>query len=192
MTEQQTPELLDENKLIAERRAKLEKLREGKQHNGHPNTFRRSAYAADMKAQHGHKETETLANEKLLSAWQGVLCVAVGLLLAFKITPTAFNFICQKFGKKDSQAWELLDIGDIVGVTGELHKSGKGELYVNVQAVEDLELITKSLRPLPDKFHGSADQEMKYRQRYVDLIINDETRKLLPCVRPLLMAFAAI
>ncbi len=177
MTEQQTPELLDENKLIAERRAKLEKLREGKQHNGHPNTFRRSAYAADMKAQHGHKETETLANEKIVVSMAGRVMRRGGPFVGIQDNTDSIQFYLPKNLQKDSQAWELLDIGDIVGVTGELHKSGKGELYVNVQAVEDLELITKSLRPLPDKFHGLADQEMKYRQRYVDLIINDETRK---------------
>ncbi len=67
-----------------------------------------------------------------------------------------------------------LDIGgDIVGVKGILHKSGKGDLYVNM---DNYQLLTKSLRPLPEKFHGLSDQEMKYRQRYVDLIINEDTR----------------
>ena len=66
-----------------------------------------------------------------------------------------------------------LDLGDIVGVTGELHKSGKGDLYVQM---DEPVLLTKALRPLPDKFHGLADQEMRYRQRYVDLIANPEVR----------------
>ena len=66
-----------------------------------------------------------------------------------------------------------LDIGDIVGVKGILHKSGKGDLYVNM---DQYSLLTKSLRPLPEKFHGLSDQELKYRQRYVDLIINEDTR----------------
>lgn len=66
-----------------------------------------------------------------------------------------------------------LDIGDIIGVSGSLHKSGKGDLYVNM---ESYELLTKSLRPLPEKFHGLTDQEQRYRQRYVDLIVNEESR----------------
>ena len=66
-----------------------------------------------------------------------------------------------------------LDIGDIIGVKGALHKSGKGDLYVNM---EEFELLTKALRPLPEKFHGLTDQEMRYRQRYVDLIVNEDSR----------------
>jgi len=68
---------------------------------------------------------------------------------------------------------KALDLGDIVGVTGVLHKSGKGDLYVNL---DQYQLLTKALRPLPDKFHGLADQEMRYRQRYVDLIANPSVR----------------
>ncbi len=68
-----------------------------------------------------------------------------------------------------------LDLGDIVGITGVLHKSGKGDLYVNM---EQFQLLTKALRPLPDKYHGLADQELRYRQRYVDLIVNPEIREL--------------
>jgi lysyl-tRNA synthetase class 2 len=66
-----------------------------------------------------------------------------------------------------------LDLGDILGVRGALHKSGKGDLYVQL---DEYQLLTKSLRPLPDKFHGLADQELRYRQRYVDLIANPEVR----------------
>src|SRR5690606_13058482 len=68
---------------------------------------------------------------------------------------------------------KMLDLGDIVGVRGALHKSGKGDLYVQL---DEFQLLTKALRPLPDKFHGLADQEMRYRQRYVDLIANPEVR----------------
>ena len=66
------------------------------------------------------------------------------------------------------------DIGDIIGAEGPVHKSGKGDLYVYLEKVE---LLTKSLRPLPDKYHGLQDQEMRYRQRYVDLIMNEEVRR---------------
>jgi len=67
------------------------------------------------------------------------------------------------------------DIGDIVGASGVLHRSGKGDLYVNMDSAR---LLTKSLRPLPDKYHGLADLELRYRQRYVDLIMNEDTRRL--------------
>jgi lysyl-tRNA synthetase class 2 len=67
------------------------------------------------------------------------------------------------------------DLGDIVGATGPLHKSGKGDLYINM---EEARLLTKALRPLPDKYHGLADQELRYRQRYVDLIVNPESRQI--------------
>src|SRR5699024_9644158 len=72
--------------------------------------------------------------------------------------------------QKDTRLW---DIGDIVGVTGQLCKSGKGDLYV---MMEEYQLLTKSLRPLPEKHHGLTDTEQRYRQRYVDLIMNEETR----------------
>jgi lysyl-tRNA synthetase class 2 len=67
------------------------------------------------------------------------------------------------------------DLGDIVGASGPLHKSGKGDLYINM---EEARLLTKALRPLPDKYHGLADQELRYRQRYVDLIVNPESRQV--------------
>jgi len=65
------------------------------------------------------------------------------------------------------------DLGDIIGISGPVHKSGKGDLYVDMQ---EAQLLTKSLRPLPDKHHGLSDMEMRYRQRYVDLIVNEESR----------------
>jgi len=86
----------------------------------------------------------------------------------------------QLYADKAAQAtikekWGVLDIGDIVGVRGALHKSGKGDLYVNL---EEYDLLTKSLRPLPEKYHGLQNTEQRYRQRYVDLIMNPEARKV--------------
>lgn len=78
------------------------------------------------------------------------------------------------------------DLGDIVGVNGELFKTNTGELTVNAEYIE---LLTKSLRPLPDKFHGLADQEVKYRKRYVDLIANDESRHTFLIRSRLIQAF---
>ncbi len=67
------------------------------------------------------------------------------------------------------------DLGDIVAASGPIHKSGKGDLYINMR---EARLLTKALRPLPDKYHGLADQELRYRQRYVDLIVNPESREV--------------
>ena len=67
------------------------------------------------------------------------------------------------------------DLGDIVAASGPLHRSGKGDLYINM---EEGRLLTKALRPLPDKYHGLVDQETRYRQRYVDLIVNPEVREI--------------
>ena len=85
----------------------------------------------------------------------------------------------QSYASKDAQKdikarYGSLDIGDIIGVSGALHKSGKGDLYVDMA---NYQLLTKALRPLPEKFHGLSDQETKYRQRYVDLITSEKTRE---------------
>lgn len=171
-----TPQL-DENKLIAERRAKLEQLRQDSPSNGHPNDFRRTHLAADLQATYGEKSKEELEAEQVVVSVSGRALRRGGPFVGLQDSSGSIQFYLPKSLQKDSQAWQLLDLGDIVAVTGELHKSGKNELYVNVQQVEHLQLLTKALRPLPDKFHGLADQEMRYRQRYVDLIINPETRK---------------
>lgn len=80
-----------------------------------------------------------------------------------------------------------LDLGDIIAAEGYIGRSGKGDLYVHL---EGFELLTKSLRPLPDKFHGLNDTEVKYRKRYLDLIVNEETRKTLKFVPKSLQVFA--
>jgi len=167
----------EENKLIAERRAKLEKLRENCSANGHPNDFRREHLAGDLKAEHGEKDKETLAAEGIRVSVAGRVMRRGGPFVGIQDSTDSIQFYMAKPLQKESDAWQLLDIGDIVGVSGVLHKSGKGELYVDIDQLDNLTILTKSLRPLPDKHHGLADQEMKYRQRYVDLIINDETRK---------------
>jgi lysyl-tRNA synthetase, class II len=177
MTEQnQTPIVPDENKLIAERRAKLEQLRKSSVANGHPNDFRREHLAADLKAAYGDKTKEELAEMGLRVAIAGRVMRRGGPFVGIQDSSDSIQFYLGKPLQKESEAWNLLDLGDIVGATGVLHKSGKNELFVEIDDIANLRILTKSLRPLPDKFHGLADQEMKYRQRYVDLIINEETR----------------
>ena len=166
----------DENKLIAERRAKLETLRENSKSNGHPNDFRREHLAADLKSEHGEKSKEQLAEEGHRVAVAGRVMRRGGPFIGIQDVTGSLQVYMAKPLQKESTAWQSLDIGDIVAATGTLSLSGKGELYVDVGDLSNFQILTKSLRPLPDKFHGLADQELKYRQRYVDLIINEETR----------------
>ncbi len=165
----------DENKLIAERRGKLDKIRENCPANGHPNDFDRKDYAGDIQAAHGEKDKETLEAETATYSIAGRVMAKRGPFLVLQDMTGRIQAYAPKDVQKDIKArWGLLDIGDIIGVTGTLHKSGKGDLYVNM---DQYQLLTKSLRPLPEKFHGLSDQETKYRQRYVDLITNEDTRK---------------
>ena len=173
MTEQvKAPQ--DENKLIAERRGKLAQIRENCPANGHPNQFERKHYANDLQSAHGEKDKETLEGETGVYSIAGRVMAKRGPFLVLQDMTGRIQAYADKNVQKDIKArWGVLDVGDIVGVTGTLHKSGKGDLYVNM---DQYQLLTKSLRPLPEKYHGLSDQETKYRQRYVDLMINEDTR----------------
>ncbi|MCY7296629.1 lysine--tRNA ligase [Alteromonas sp. a30] len=165
---------VDENKLIAERRAKLEDIRKGCNANGHPNTFRREHYSADLQAEFGEFDKEQLVEKAKRVSVAGRIMAKRGPFLVLQDMKGRIQAYASKDVQKDLKArYGNLDIGDIIGVSGDLHKSGKGDLYVDMA---EYELLTKSLRPLPEKFHGLADQETKYRQRYVDLITNQESR----------------
>lgn len=176
MTEQNKVQQ-DENKLVAERRAKLASLRDGCKANGHRNDFERKHLAADLQAAYGDLSKEDLEGQDNQVAVAGRIMFQRGPFTKIQDVSGSIQYYVPKDIQKAIN-FSKFDIGDIVGVRGALHKSGKGELYVNVASVDDLIILTKSLRPLPDKFHGLADQETKYRQRYVDLIINQETRRL--------------
>ncbi len=174
--DQETPQ--DEHKIIAERRSKLAELRE--QGNAFPNDFRRDHYAEDLQEKHGEKEKEALESEGI------EVCVA-GRIMLRRIMGKASFFSLQDmtgriqcYARKNDlpegvyNAFKKWDLGDLVGVKGKLFKTNTGELSIHL---ESLQLLTKSLRPLPDKHKGLADQEMRYRQRYVDLMVNEESRK---------------
>ncbi|WP_428034381.1 lysine--tRNA ligase [Amphritea sp.] len=160
----------DENRLIAERREKLNTLREAG--NAFPNTFRRDSYAQDLQDQHGNKSKEEIAEEGITVSIAGRVMLNRG---AFGVLQDMTGRI-QFYVNKEARAFaKSLDLGDIIGVTGVLHKSGKGDLYVDLG---EYQLLTKNLRPLPDKHKGLQDTEMRYRQRYVDLITNEHSRKV--------------
>lgn len=167
MSNNQQPQ--DENKLIAVRREKLNVLRE-QDGSTFPNDFRPSHKSQALKDEFGEETKEALEALGMIVSVAGRVVAMRGAFLAIQDVAGRIQLYVSKparpFAKK-------LDLGDIVGVKGELHKSGKGDLYVQM---DEPVLLTKSLRPLPDKFHGLADQEMRYRQRYVDLIANPEVR----------------
>ncbi|MCV6588365.1 MAG: lysine--tRNA ligase [Marinobacterium sp.] len=160
----------DENRLIAERREKLAALR--KAGNAFPNSFRRDSYAQDLQDKYGEMSKEELAEAGIKVSIAGRVMLNRG---AFGVIQDMTGRI-QFYVNKDARPFAKgLDLGDIIGVTGELHKSGKGDLYVDMG---EYQLLTKNLRPLPDKHKGLQDTEMRYRQRYVDLITNDESRRV--------------
>jgi lysyl-tRNA synthetase class 2 len=177
MTEQvQQPEVnaQEENKLIAERRAKLDHIRQGCKANGHPNDFRRDSLASDLQAEFGDKTKEELEELGHVAAIAGRIMAKRGPFLVLQEVSGRIQAYAAKAVQKElKEKYHGLDIGDIIGVKGVLHKSGKGDLYVNM---DEYVLLTKALRPLPEKFHGLTDQELRYRQRYVDLIVNEESR----------------
>lgn len=171
------PITTDENQLIAERREKLAALR--KQGVAFPNDFKPDRHAADLQRLYGDQSNEELEP-------QGVQVAVAGRLMLKRVMGKAsFGTLqdgsgrIQLFVTKDGvgdQVYEQFkhwDLGDILGAVGTLFKTKTGELSVRVTT---LRLLTKSLRPLPDKFHGMTDQEQKYRQRYVDLITDEAAR----------------
>ncbi|MCC6072413.1 lysine--tRNA ligase [Massilia sp. GCM10020059] len=174
----------DDNKIIAERRVKLAALRE--KGVAFPNDFRPQHKAADLHEQYGAKSREELEAEAIpvVLAGRMMLKREAGKKAAFATLQDSSGAradgriqiyaTLDLTGEAAMEALHHYDLGDILGVEGTLFKTKTDELTIKVTS---LRLITKSLRPLPDKFHGLADQETKYRQRYVDLIMSEETRR---------------
>jgi lysyl-tRNA synthetase class 2 len=167
----------DENKLIAERRRKLDALRE--RGNAFPNDFRRNATADELQQTFHEHDDETLREEKINVDVVGRMMVkrVMGKASFIKLQDRSGQIQVRlerdRLPEGVYQEFKKWDVGDIVAATGELFRTKTGEL--TVMAVE-ARLLTKSLRPLPEKFHGLEDQETRYRQRYVDLIMNEDSR----------------
>ncbi len=168
-----------ENRLIAERRAKLAKLREAG--NAYPNSFRRDALADELLAAYGSHSAEQLAAQPLTVNVAGrLMAKRIGGGISFVRLQDRSGQI-QLMIKRDRLGEALYgefkkwDLGDVIGARGEVVKSKTGELSVDVA---ELTLLAKSLRPLPEKWHGITDAEMKLRQRYLDLIMSAETREV--------------
>jgi len=159
----------EENKLIAERRAKLDEIR--RLGVAFPNGFRPDHQTQALQDQYGGHSKEELEALAIVVSVAGRLIRNRGAFMELQDASGRIQLYVTKQARPFAKS---LDLGDIVGVQGVLHKSGKGDLYVNL---DEYKLLTKALRPLPDKHKGLADQEIRYRQRYVDLIANPEVRK---------------
>jgi lysyl-tRNA synthetase class 2 len=169
---------VDENKLIAERRAKLEQLRS--RGNAFPNDYRRDALAAQLHAAFGDRDAAWLdANPARVHVGGRMMSKRVMGKASFAQIADRTGQI-QLFLQQDAlggayDTFKGWDVGDIVGAGGVLFRTRTGELSVRA---DSLRLLVKSLRPLPDKWHGLADMETRYRQRYVDLIVNETSRNV--------------
>lgn len=174
----------DENKLIAQRREKLSAIRAEASENGgnaFPNSFRRDALAGDLLSHYQDRTKEELEALNMRVAVAGRMMAKRVMGKASFSQLQDMSGRIQLFLQRDSlpegiynNGFKKWDVGDIIGASGILFKTKTDELSVKV---DDIQLLTKSLRPLPDKFHGLSDTEIRYRQRYVDLIMNEEVKK---------------
>lgn len=182
-------EVVDENVFIAQRREKLSGLREKGQ--AYPNGFKRENLSASLFELYDSETKESLAEKAIPVSVAGRMMLKRVMGKASFVTLQDMSGRIQLFvqknviGEEHYDAFKDSDIGDIFGATGILFKTNTGELTVKVSR---LQLLTKSLRPLPEKFHGLTDQELKYRQRYIDLIMNLDSRKVFQ-VRSQTIAF---
>jgi lysyl-tRNA synthetase class 2 len=169
----------DENSLIAERRRKLDALRE--EGIAFPNDFRRNALAEELHQSYGKHEDEHLREEDVHVSVSGRMMVkrvmgkASFIKLQDRTQQIQVRLERDRLPEGVYQSFKKWDVGDIVGASGSMFKTKTGELTV---MADEVRLLTKSLRPLPDKFHGLHDQETRYRRRYVDLIMNEESRNV--------------
>tara|TARA_Y100000992_G_C21261669_1_gene491611 strand:+ start:84 stop:1556 length:1473 start_codon:yes stop_codon:yes gene_type:complete len=171
--------MAEENKLITERRKKLEEIK--KKYKPYPNSFKKVDNTVSLIDQYSDNDKESLEKKSVNVSISG------RLLTIRNMGSSSFANLHDEYGdiqiylqKKQigDDSYELfnnLDLGDVVGIQGKLFKTKTGELTINTNFIQ---LLSKSLRPLPEKFHGIADIEIKYRQRYLDLMINPETKNL--------------
>jgi lysyl-tRNA synthetase class 2 len=169
----------DTNQIIEERRAKLSALRASG--NAFPNDFDRTDLAADLHAAHGTRDNAELEPAAIGASVAGRMMLKRVMGKASFATLQDMSGRIQLYIQRDAvgedtyERFKHWDLGDILGASGTLFRTKTGELSVKVT---HLRLLTKSLRPLPEKFHGLADQEQRYRQRYLDLITNEASRRV--------------
>jgi len=168
----------EEHELIRQRRAKLKILAERGE--AYPNDFRRESLASQLQERYANEDKESLERLAVTTKVAGRVMLRRVMGKASFVTLQDSSGAIQCYIRRDDvgdQAYQdfdkLWDLGDIVGVCGTMMRTNKGEL--TVQASE-IRLLGKALRPLPEKFHGLSDHEIKYRRRYLDLIVNESTR----------------
>ncbi|QXP88864.1 lysine--tRNA ligase [Methylococcus capsulatus] len=172
-------ELQDENKLVALRREKLGKLRQTGV--AFPNDFRRDALAAELRACYGDETAEALEETaisvKLAGRLMGKRIMGKASFAHIQDMSGRIQIFLQRDGLAEGvyEEFKSWDIGDVIGVEGTVFRTKTGELSVKAS---NIRLLTKSLRPLPEKFHGLTDAETRYRQRYLDLLMNEESRRV--------------
>jgi lysyl-tRNA synthetase, class II len=175
----ETSPLLSINEQVLQRREKLKKLRA--MGCAYPNDFRRDSLAHDLFVLYGNETHDSLQAKNIIVKVAGRVMTRRVMGKASFVHIQDMSGKIQLYIKKDDLAGDLYeqflhwDLGDIIGVSGVIFKTKTGELSVKVQ---QLFLLTKSLLPMPEKFHGLVDHEIRYRQRYLDLIANPETRKV--------------
>lgn len=168
----------DENRLIAQRREKLATIRE--QGNAFPNDFRRNVMNGELQAEYAETDAEQLKANPRRVAIAGRMMTKRVMGKASFATVRDMSGDIQLYVARDElpegvyAQFKTWDMGDIIAAEGTLFRTQKGELSVHV---DNIKLLTKSLRPLPEKFHGLSDMEKRYRQRYVDLIMNEASRE---------------
>ena len=181
----------DDNKLILERKKKFDRLKEN--YNPYPNSFKKTSSSQSIIEKYGNINKEELSKSK------AAVSIAGRLLTIREMGNSTFADLHDESGKiqiyfqkkslgdKTYSILSEIDLGDIVGIEGEVFKTKTNELSINTS---NIVLLAKSLRPLPEKFHGIADIEIKYRQRYLDLITDDKTKglfrkraKIISCIR---------
>ena len=181
MTDNKEPVQKDENSIILERRSKLKEIREKRI--AFPNNFQPDSYAKDLHLKHDNDDKEDLGKSiEVIVAGRMVLKRVMGKASFATIQDTTGRiqlYVSRDLINSEKEPelyadFKRWDLGDIVGAKGKLFKTKTNELTVEVS---EFILLTKSLRPLPEKFHGLTDQEIKYRQRYVDLIVNEDTKQ---------------
>jgi lysyl-tRNA synthetase class 2 len=174
----QTTHTPDENQIITERREKLAALRQ--EGVAFPNDFQRKDYAGQLHASHGEKRKEDLESQPVAVQLAGRMMLKRVMGKASFATLQDMSGRIQIYVSREAvgeaayEAFKRWDLGDILGVSGTLFRTKTNELTIQASSIR---LLTKSLRPLPEKFHGLSDQEQKYRQRYLDLITNEVARE---------------
>ncbi|MFT5770017.1 MAG: lysyl-tRNA synthetase class 2, partial [Lysobacterales bacterium] len=172
-------EVVDENRLIAERREKLHALKDSG--GAYPNDFRPDTHAADLVQQFGDMDNDALQalDDRFAIAGRMMAKRVMGKIafVSLKDASGSIQLVVQRDNLPEGayQQFKQWDIGDLIAAKGAMFRTQKGELSLKLS---ELRLLVKSLRPLPEKWHGLTDKETRYRRRYVDLIMNDDTRNI--------------